>query len=246
MNECDKSFDNFIEIEKCIFLSRCLNVSCRKIHPDETLNGYKQRIECLDEKQKIYKDAFKIINNKNQIKKYFEKSKFCKYSSSCMQGKYCTYAHSLDEYVPPSCIYKNYCINPSCMLYHQNRGESKEEYMKKHNISIPAEYVKREPPKIKEETFRMDLCGNMSYKKRCEDKNCTLAHYIWEISPKKCDKKDCTCGSLHNNEDKFDYCNRMVIFKRLKIYNIDESYYGSLYHHAPVKKYKDVLLNLND
>lgn len=101
-------------LDRCPYMLRCRNFYCKLFHPDESIENYQKRVM----KNMIYSEAQKIIKNPTLLKQYFEKSKFCKYKDSCKLGRSCTYAHSLEEYKPPQCFYREYCTTKNCILFH--------------------------------------------------------------------------------------------------------------------------------
>ena len=79
----------------------------------------------------------------------------------------CMFAHTIDEYNPPTCFYKEYCSNPECNL---NHGLSKEEWIEYKDIKVPIRETKTE------------FCRNVKHKRPCPVENCPWAHSIWEMN----------------------------------------------------------------
>jgi len=58
-------------------------------------------------------------------------TRVCSYGSSCKKGKFCTFAHSLEQWAPCACKY-NVCRIGNCRYIHQS--ETKEQCAKRQGV----------------------------------------------------------------------------------------------------------------
>lgn len=172
----------------CLYEEFCPNKNCQMFHPSENVNEYMKRVNIIP-----------------PVQKTLERTKFCRHNP-CTNEK-CTFAHTIEEYNPPPCVYKNFCKNVKCTLFHIGR-ETLEEYMKKYNITPT-------PPKSPEKekkTICTKMCSNMSCTIPCTKKDCGFAHSIKELVPINCVSTNCKnseCIYYHNGQDIVDYAKKM-------------------------------------
>jgi len=108
----------------------------------------------------------------------------------CTRGKHdkesCTFAHSDEEWVPPYCLYQEFCNSHDC---DKNHGLSSDEYRLLHDIApspAPTPYSE------KMALVNTKFCQSMKENEPCANAKCTFCHSVSTFVPYKC---------------KFEFCN---------------------------------------
>jgi hypothetical protein len=174
---------------RCLYEEFCNTKNCQMFHPSETIQEYMKRVHIIPPASKT-----------------LERTKFCRHNP-CNNDK-CTFAHTIEEYNPPQCVYKQSCRNKNCTLFHKGR-ETVEEFMKKYNIA-PA------PPKSPEKeknTTKTKMCYMMKNDIPCTNKGCTFAHSVYELNPIPCvigvNCKNTDCVYYHPEQDIVEYAKKI-------------------------------------
>ena len=119
--------------------------SCELIEPivmssEEIEDWHKKNkiVEINPEIEPLHRSsAFGILGNVAKLAFHLERTKFC---SNMIRSGYCTrsncrFAHTLEEYTPPQCVFQNECDHPMCKFLHPD--ETMDSYKKR---------IKFEPP----------------------------------------------------------------------------------------------------
>ena len=146
-------------------------------------------------------EAKRIASDPQLLKSLTKKTIFC--SNGNCSGEKCSFAHTIEEYNTPTCLYKEFCMKNDCK---KNHGFTKEEYISYYDIVVPE----------KKEVINLDktqLCIFMKEYRPCYIKDCKFAHSIWELRPMEC-KVRCkgeTCKLLHEDDSLFGYFEKQSI-----------------------------------
>jgi len=155
----------------------------------------------------VQEEARRVFSDKAGVKELTKKTTFCG-KQQCDQEK-CDYAHSIEEYKPPTCLYKEFCNDFKCV---KNHGFTKEEYMTLYQIKMP------KPAEINLSFTQM--CKIMKKYNPCRVKGCQFAHSIEQLRPITC-FKDCKkeeCKLKHSNESMEVYIEKQGIQVREWMY----------------------------
>lgn len=150
--------------------------------------------EVMQRAQRLHSDASLRAS-------HFKRTKPCGIAK-CHDHEKCQFAHNEAEYRLPECFYSHFCKNQSCAMYHTGRM-TKEEYMKKNNITFRSNMIddeknekiheKREPPGA-----FTKMCNVMTSSAPCPRKVCFFAHSIQALRVPTCYERGCHCEKFHN------------------------------------------------
>jgi len=130
----------------------------------------------------VQEETRRILSNEVLKKELTKKTTFCT-KKNCEKDR-CNFAHSIEEYNPPTCLYKEFCNDFKCV---KNHGFTKEEYITLYKIEIP------KPVEVNLSFTQM--CQIMKKNNPCIVKGCKFAHSIEQLKPlvcfKDCKKEDC-------------------------------------------------------
>lgn len=116
--------------------------------------------------------ARQISQDEQKMGELLQKTKFCtnwKHASGHDEKRHgpCRFAHTIEEYNPPSCLYGTFCEKVNC---DKNHGLSKEEWISLNQITVP----------ILKKEMKEEFCRCIWTKKRCGIPECPFMHSIWE------------------------------------------------------------------
>lgn len=111
----------------------------------------------------------------------------------CTRGthdeKTCNFAHSDEEWVPPYCLWQEFCNVHTC---EKNHGLKPDEYRFLHDMAPPVKIQSLVNTKFCQRMTENDPCGNVK---------CTFCHSISTLVPIHCDYKFCNnpvCTKKHS------------------------------------------------
>lgn len=174
----------------CIYEEFCRNNYCTMFHPhNETRDQYITRMNVKfpqsdPRRDKVMADAQLLRTDKNAMIEHLKKSKVCT-NSSCNQSSECPFAHSLDDFKPPTCIYYEFCGSETCKMFHPHR-QTVDEYIIANNISFSPSsssspsscaHVSRPYP----DGAFTKMCNLMTHDEPCPREWCTYAHSIYDL-----------------------------------------------------------------
>jgi hypothetical protein len=135
------------------------------------------------------------------MKQILSKTKFC-LNKKCNANPACGFAHSVEEYNPPTCLQREFCTDDSCI---KNHVFTKAEYMDYYDVQAPLPDLG-----LKFTQF----CQLMKEYKPCNMKTCTFAHSLWEYRPLVCKFEHCVddgCIRFHKDDTIFSYMEKQGI-----------------------------------
>jgi hypothetical protein len=149
----------------------------------------------------VRQEAHRISKNKDEMQKILKKTRFCT-NKKCDGKETCQFAHSFEEYNPPTCLQQEFCLDYTCQ---KNHGFTKEEYVSYHDIKIPEKTVIN--------LDKTQFCIFMTYSMPCMIKDCKFAHSLWEFRPMEClfKCKGNDCILFHKTDDIFSYMEKQKI-----------------------------------
>jgi len=155
----------YIEIKDNTYYNRG-SKECLFQHPNETIQNYNQRVQkniikyinnSSDEKVILLvikssekqtnnrNKGFEILKDKNKIDTSLAKTKMCSFGNDCPRGKYCRFAHSIDELKISSCVFGNTCkfikhtengienISKTKICLHKHPKETEQDFLNRTN-----------------------------------------------------------------------------------------------------------------
>jgi hypothetical protein len=129
---------------------------------------------CEKKRDETMASAREISLDKQKMGLLLQKTKFCtnwKHASGYDETIHgpCGFAHTLDDYNPPHCVFGLFCEKDQC---DKNHGVlSKQEWVSLKSISVPV--VKKE--------MKPEFCRCLWTKKRCQVSECPFMHSLWEL-----------------------------------------------------------------
>ena len=219
--DCDRNISecagvHFMEeyrVPFCLYAELCPNVQsgCKMYHPhlgtpQEYISfmGINKKFVSHDtwslrqKRNLFHKNAHKMIADKDVLAKHFYKTKPCDNGEKCHREN-CSFAHFSEEYRIPICLFLEFCEEQKCQNFHPNR-ETKEEYLKKNNITFkyssekeykdtipsPLESLKKANPlAMPSKSFRNKIntqfCSFVKEKGQCRKSGCTFAHSLEDL-----------------------------------------------------------------
>jgi len=181
----------------------------KKITKDE--NELKAHIEKIGNKMQpfdhkrytqVQEDARKISSNPHLLQELVKKTRFC--TNPKCNPEICGFAHSMEEYNTPTCLQKEFCLNPSCV---KNHGFTKDEYVDYYEMKVPE--------KKKHCLEKTQFCCLMTENKPCHFKFCAFAHSFWEYRTMNCrddaECKDKGCVRYHSKDTLFEYIQKQGV-----------------------------------
>jgi hypothetical protein len=187
----------------CIYEEFCHNNYCTMFHPQlETMDSYISRTNVLfpqsnPRRDEVMANAQLLKNDKNAMSEHLRKSKVCT-NVLCKKNDDCGFAHSIDDYKPPVCIYQEFCESESCMMFHPHH-QTIDEYMTIHKItfessSSPCDHsCHRAYP----DGAFTKMCNLMTADEPCPRDYCTYAHSIYELRL----PEEMVCYDYHDEKD---------------------------------------------
>ena len=155
------------------------------------------RIRC----DHVRSEAVRISRDPVLMKQILSKTKFC-LNKKCNANPACGFAHSMEEYNPPTCLQREFCTDDSCT---KNHVFTKAEYMDYYDVQVPSPDLG-----LKFTQF----CQLMKEHKPCNMKTCTFAHSLWEYRPLVCKFEHCVddgCIRFHKDDTIFSYMEKQGI-----------------------------------
>lgn len=125
-----------------------------------------------EKREETIANAREILLNEQKMSQLLQKTKFCenwKHQLSYDEKRHgpCRFAHTIDDYNPPCCLYGVFCEKDNC---DKNHGLSNEEWILLKGITVP----------ILKKEMKEEFCRCIWTKKRCGIPECPFMHSIWE------------------------------------------------------------------
>lgn len=210
----------------CIYEEFCRNIECTMFHPTmESIDDYIKRSHTIfpevdPRRDEVMAHAKLLRSDRMAMNEHLKKSKPCA-NMSCLKTD-CNFAHSLDEFRAPLCIYQEFCESPTCTMFHPNR-QTLDEYITFHNISFEKKCDDTTSQHSTHSTHSTHsqhakpypngaftkMCNLMTSDEPCPRDWCTFAHSIYDLhfsDELVCydyhDTKEDACGKFHPNQCK--------------------------------------------
>ena len=179
----------------------------------------------------VRSEATRISRDPSLMAGILSKTRFCT-NKKCNSNPSCGFAHTIEEYNPPTCLQREFCKDESCS---KNHVFTKAEYIDYYDVKVPQPDLG-----LKFTQF----CNLMKEKKPCNMKECTFAHSLWEYRPLMCKFKNCTdqdCIRFHDSDTIFSYMEKQgVKFNHWMLRSTDMNNYIESKH----LDFKEVLASL--
>jgi hypothetical protein len=179
--------------------------------------------------QDVMENARFLRTNRVAMNTHLRKSKVC-YKPVCMKKSECGFAHSIEDYNPPVCIYQEFCNTQGCAMFHPHR-QTVNEFMKQSNIvfvnSSPddrrvkevidhATFLKENKDAMSKHLHKSKVCTNLL----CSNKEeCDFAHSLDDFKPavclyqEFCENKECAMFHPHRQTVEEYIASRNITFK---------------------------------
>ena len=131
------------------------------------------------------KKAQEIAQDKSKMKALVQQTSFCSnwnHQDGAYNPKYgpCNFAHTMEEYKPPHCIYERFCEKDACNKNHGILTTDEWIYVK--DITVP----------VFKQQVQLEFCRSVWKNSReqpraevfCRVPNCPYMHSIWELLEK--------------------------------------------------------------
>jgi hypothetical protein len=195
----------------CIYEEFCRNNYCTMYHPhDESLEEYIKRAKIIFPQRNTRRDevmahALLLKSDRAAMNEHLRKSKPCT-NSLCIKSE-CGFAHSIEEFRPPVCIYQEFCEASACTMYHPHR-QTIDQYIALYNISFAQPVI--EPAAAASSSSSSSryhvhdypqgaftkMCCLMTADTPCPRQWCSYAHSIYELHF----SDEIVCYDYHENE----------------------------------------------
>lgn len=206
----------------CIYEEFCRKDYCTMFHPtkesfDEFIKRNNIIFPKIDARRDEVMERAKLLRaDRNAMNEHLRKSKPCT-NTACLKTD-CGFAHSLDDFRAPVCIYEEFCESATCTMFHPNR-QTLDEYISIHNITFKtvdsdtqsqhsqshsqhSQHSQHAKPYPNGAFTKM--CNLMTHNEPCPRDWCTFAHSIYDLRF----SDELVCYDYHNENEKQEACEK--------------------------------------